>query len=266
MRTFLLIFAFAVLYLLRLPAQGPVSGFMPGGKHTDIAVNYTYEHFDQYYFGNELENAPTTTRSANLFLEHGFSDSLGLILTLPYKWIDQINRGLQDATLLLKYRNHYRQRRNGQSTFITSVGLSSPISAYPVDTENPIGIRATTFQSRILTQFQWNSGVFVLFKTGLDFRLIPSALVAVPALFRVGWGGRKWYVDGWLEFYHTFNPGTDVQISAGNGSRWQRLGATIYYAFTPSTGVVLNAARFLGGANIGKANQLSAGLVFKIDW
>lgn len=239
---------------------------MNGGGRTDLALSYTYEHFEDYYFGTELQRAPTTTRSFNFFLEQGFHDSLGLLFTVPYRWIDEINRGVQDAVLTLKYRNHHRQKSWGTSTFITSVGLGFPLSRYPIDTDNPIGIRATNFQGRILTQYHFFNGIFLLLKTGLDFRIIPSPLTSLPALAKIGWSSSKWYGDAWLEYYHTFNPGTDVQIAGGTGSKWWRIGGTVYYGFTPQVGIVFNGAVFLKGTNIGKATQLTAGAVFKIDW
>lgn len=246
--------------------QGPISGFLPGRKHTDFAMTYTHEQFRFYFFGDQRTWRPVTTRSANLFLEHGFSDSMSIVITAPYRWIDPVNRGVQDGIFALKYRNHYRRHPWGSSTFLTSVGLSLPLSRYPVATANPIGVRATTFQGRVVSQWQYASGVFLHIQTGLDFRIIPTAQAAVPLLGRLGWAGNHWFLEGWTEFFHTFSSGIDTQVSEGAGSRWWRLGGTLYYGFSPDFGVVVHASRFFNGRNIGQATQLSAGIVYKVDW
>jgi hypothetical protein len=80
-------------------AQGPVTGFMPGAGVTDIAPAYSYESFNSYYFGRELLPATNTLQSLSLFVEHGLSDSLSFVLTLPYIWNARNQGNLQDATI-----------------------------------------------------------------------------------------------------------------------------------------------------------------------
>ena len=246
-----------------LLAQGPISGFMPGRGHTDIALSYSYESYDTYKFGNESQDISTITRSASLFLERGLTDTMSLVFTLPYLVVDHQNRGFQDGILVLKYRNAHQKPANGQRSWITSVGVSTPLSAYPVDTERPIGIRATVFQGRFLIQQQWNMGLFLHLQTGFDFRIIPDAQAALPVVARIGWAGRRLYLESWMEWQHAFQPGVDERIGAGTGSSWQRIGGTIYYALHPQLGVLVGGAKFLNGRNIGLANRVNVGVVYK---
>ncbi|MCB9293512.1 MAG: hypothetical protein H6559_10365 [Lewinellaceae bacterium] len=53
---------------------------MPGRGVTDIALGYSTESFSRYVFGDEQRDARLTTESMNLFVEHGFTDTLSLVV------------------------------------------------------------------------------------------------------------------------------------------------------------------------------------------
>lgn len=252
-----------LLWPVFIQAQGPIQGFMPGGGNLDLAFSYAYDSYDTYLFGDEARDQKLITRSVNLFLEYGTSDQFSLLLTVPYLWIDDTNQGLQDGSFYLKFRNMYKQNDKGTFSAITALGMTFPFSNYPTSTETPIGIKATTFNARFNLQYRGNQGWFVFLQSGLDYRLIPNALASLPTLFRVGYGGRWIYVDGWLENFYTFNAGSDDRIQGGSGSSWWRFGATFYVSIVPSFGLVFNYARFLSGRNIGLSDRLGAGFVYK---
>lgn len=244
-------------------AQGPISGFMVGAGNTDIAATYSYEYYDRYFFGNEEETIENTIQSVNLFIEHGFSKKASIVITLPYVWIDTLNRGFQDASVHLKYQNQKSTFSNSNLSFITAVGLSFPVSNYPTETEFPIGNRSTIFQGRFLVQHQWNSGVFWHLQSGIDFRIIPESLGALPVLIRLGYGGSKIYIEGWAEWYNTFEDQADTQIFGTGGSDWFRVGGTIYYSVLPEAGVFISGAQFVSGSNIGISSRVNTGVVYK---
>ncbi len=244
-------------------AQGPISGFMSGRGHTDFALNYGYESYNTYKFGDDAQNIETITRSLSLFIEKGLTDTMSLVFTVPYLVVDSDNRGVQDGILALKYRNSYKRALHSQRSYITSVGLSTPLSGYPTDTERPIGVRATVFQGRFLGQFQWDSGLFLHLQSGFDFRISPDAQTALPIVARIGWAGRRIYLETWWELQHAFNSGVDQQIAGGAGSSWRRIGGTFYYALHPKFGVLIGGAHFLNGRNIGLAGRLNFGVVYK---
>lgn len=258
-------FFFLVNYTVLL-SQGPISGFMPGGATTDVAFSYSNESYNSYFFGKEEQNISNEVSSISLFLEHGINDSFSLVLTVPYLWIDEVNKGIQDGIVAIKYRNQYKRFRASSLSMITSVGVSFPMSGYPRATDNPIGIRATTFQGRFQIQHQFDFGFFYNIQSGIDFRLIPSALSSVPVLFRAGFGGKHFYVDGWLELFNTFNAGVDTQLLDGSGSNWAKVGGTFFYPVTSSFGLFIGGAYLLSGTNIGKAVRFNTGFTYKIKW
>ncbi|MCO6491606.1 MAG: hypothetical protein J5I98_24535 [Phaeodactylibacter sp.] len=244
-------------------AQGPISGFMPGRGVTDIALGYSTESFSRYMFGDEERGARLTTESMNLFVEHGFTDTLSLVANIPYLWIDEENRGLQDGGFFIKYRNQHKQYPTGYLNLITSFGLSFPLSGYPRDTDTPIGLRALNFQARFQGQYVSNFGLFFQLQSGVDFQFLEELLPAVPILFRTGFGARRYFVETWIESYNTINSGADTQVSGGSGSQWLRIGGTLYVPVIAGIGLVFGGARILSGRNIGLSTRWNTGVVYR---
>lgn len=244
-------------------AQGPISGFMPGRGVTDIALGYSTESFSRYVFGDEQRDARLTTESMNLFVEHGFTDTLSLVANIPYLWIDEENRGLQDGGLFIKYRNQHKQYATGYLNLITSLGLSFPLSGYPRDTDTPIGLRALNFQARFQGQYVSSFGLFFQLQSGVDFQFLEELLPAVPILFRTGFGARRYFAEAWIESYNTINSGADTQVSGGSGSQWLRIGGTLYVPVIAGIGLVFGGARILSGRNIGLSTRWNAGVVYR---
>lgn len=264
-RIYLLPFLFIALFTTCTLAQGPISGFQPPKSGTDMALSASYETFEDYFFGKERRTADlVNAQSVNLFLEHAFEDSISLVLNIPYIQIDTENSGFQDGSIFLKYRNKHIQYTSGRLSFITAVGLSLPLSNYPVDTETPIGIQASLLQGRFLAQYVANNGIFFQLQSGLDFRVAPSNQTALPVLFRTGFGSRKFFLEAWAEIFHTFKSLTVDQLIAGEGSRWFRLGASIFYNFNPYFGIFVGGAQVLDGRNIGLATRFNLGMAYKL--
>ena len=88
----------------------------------------------------------------------------------------------------------------------------------------------------------------------------------MPILLRAGYGAPKFFVEGWLEIFNTFNAGVDTQLLDGSGSSWVKIGATVFYPLSSSIGAFLGAAYFLSGENIGKSIRLNTGFTYKIKW
>ena len=248
---------------LWLAAQGPIDGYFKGKGNTDVALTYSSESYEFYYFGKSKLLQPNQVQSGNLFIAHGAKEGLDVILSVPYLYTDTINRGFQDGILAIKYKNGEQKLETSTVSLLSSFAISTPISNYPTDTDRPIGAKTTSGQFRLLGQVYWNNGVFTHLKTGFDFRVIPSSLVSIPTVWRIGYGGSKIYVDAWMEYFHTFNGGVDTTIAGGNGSIWLKTGGTFYYSITPNFGAFIGGAYYLTGQNIGQAGRWNAGLVYK---
>ena len=263
--TFLLVCATALLHPNYGYSQGAIDGYMKGIGITDVALTASIETYNQYYFGTELQNISNTVQSLNLFVEHAFSDSLDLVFTLPYLRNLDGEQGFQDAILALKYRNQRLHYKNGAAgSLITAVGVSFPTHSYSTEVERPLGERALVLQARLLYQHEWSTGYFLQVQSGYDLRVAPILQNAIPVILRGGWAGARFYVDGWIDYYHTFNAGANDQIAGGQGSKWWRAGGTAYKPLSTTWGVFVGGAIFLSGENIGLASRINLGVVRKL--
>ena len=233
---------------------------------SDVAVSYGTESFRSYQFGRETRINPLTTQSISLFLEHGFTDSISLVVTAPYLWIDSLNRGWQDGTLHLKQLQRTWTTPAGPIHLLSAFGGSFPLSSYPTGTDTPIGIRNVAFQGRVVGQFQHRQGWFVHLQTGLDVLLLEPAILAVPVLVRGGYGHRRFFLESWVEVYSSFSSGSDTRIAEGSGSDWLRIGGTLYVPLRAGLGLTAGFAGILDGRNIGLSRRWHAGIVQRIHW
>lgn len=257
-----------VIYLGLLPcllAQGPISGFMPSPGQLDVALTHSWETYDTFL---DDTGQPTPRAldalSYNLFVEYGNSKT-ALVATLPYIRHNDDNKGLQDASLWLKYRNERSETTQGYHNWITAVGLAFPASRYPADNPLAIGRQSAMFSGRLLWQYEAKYGWFVQVQSGVDLQFAPTAQAAVPVLVRGGLGTARYYVDGWLERYQSMGgTPTGNNLSAGTGSSWTRAGATVYLPLRPWVGVFAGGAWVLGGRNIGESTRWNVGAVFRM--
>lgn len=245
-------------------SQGAVDGYMKGKGNTDLALTYSRESYNRYFFGEEEQEIENKLQSLSLYFTHGLQDSLDVVVSIPFIRTDSLNSSFQDAIIAVKFRNERIDYANGNAlSVITSVGLSFPLAAYPIDTERPIGVRAVALMGRFITQYEFKNGVFLNLQAGYDFRIAPTALSSIPVIFRMGYAGPI-YFDVWLDYFKTFDAGVDMQITGGQGSTWLKTGGTIYYPIRPKFGVFIGIARYLFGKNIGLATRGNVGVVFKL--
>jgi len=265
MRKDLLLLVLLVLGALSTWGQGALDGYMKGRHFTDVALTYSFESYDTYFFGTEAQDISVTTQTVNLYIAHGVSDQLDLIASIPYMWTDSLNSGLQDAILAIRFRNKRKALSNGgYFNIMTSVGVGFPISNYPTTTAQPIGIKAISFLPRFILQYEKN-GYFLQTQTGVDFRLSPTGLVSIPWIIRTGYSTGKIYADLWFDLFRSINAGVDNSVTGGEGASWGRIGGTFYVQLNQAFGVFTGGAYNVSGRNIGQAGRVNAGLVYKWD-
>lgn len=258
---------FFIFSFLGLKAQGPINGFMPKPGQLDAAFTYSTESFSQFYNENgDLIPRNIDATSYNLFLEYGLDPKTALIVTAPYISNTPENKGWQDGSIWLKYRNERIEQSKGYHNLITSIGLGFPLSRYPNDNLFAIGRRATTFQGRFLWQYDAKYGWFISAQSGIDFQFAPEALAALPILVRGGIGTSRFYADIWLEHYQSLqSTESNPNGATGAGSTWTRAGGTLYVPVTPWFGVFTGGALILGGKNIGQSTRWNLGAVFRMN-
>lgn len=261
MRKLILLFLFPFF----LYGQGPISGFRAPEGEIAVALTYSTESFDTYLQPTGNEDRELTAVSYNLFMEAATGSRTSVVLTLPYVETDATNRGLQDASVWLKYLNFQKINRLKTTNVFTAVGLTFPIGNYPTDNPAAIGQQATVFQGRLAYQLRHESGWFINAISGIDFQIAPDSRAAWPLLLRGGFGGPWLYVEAWYELMQSLEAGTSGSTSlAGTGSSWNRVGTTFYVPIRPWVGVTLGGAWILSGEFIGQSSRLNFGTVFKL--
>ncbi len=251
---------------MSLQAQGPISGFMPQPGQWDIAYSYSQESFSTFLNENgERMERELDAISHSIFIEHGMNEHSSLVITAPYISNNAENKGWQDGSIWLKYRNERVEKPHGASNVITAIGLSFPLSNYINDNPLAIGRRATTFQGRIGWQYEASYGWFLQIQSGIDFQFVPTAQAAIPVLVRGGLGTSWFYADAWLERFQSLDAqGGGQQLAAGTGSTWTRVGATLYFPLQPWVGVVGGLTYIIDGKNIGRSQRWHVGVVGRI--
>ena len=239
---------------------------MPLGRNCDpLKQTYAFDYYNEYAFGEELRPIETKTNSMNLFVEHNFSDSLSVVFTAPYMWLDSSDSGFQDANLFVKYLNQKTAYRQGVLSFISSAGLSFPLRSYDLEVARPIGERATILKGRLVAQYQFYSGFFIHLQSGIDFEVKPQSQGAIPVLLRFGFGSAVIYGEAWVEYYKTFNSASDTQVFGGNGSDWLKIGGSVYIPMSKKVGINIGSSYFLQGKNIGLSTVVNGGLILNFN-
>ena len=247
-------------------AQGPIGGFPTPKGEVAIALGYSTDNYTTYLGRGGVEEArEVATTSYSLFVEAGVSDNTSLVATLPYLRTNDREGSLQDASLWLKYLNREKRGKTGTSRIFTAIGLSFPVGNYETTGIAALGQRASVFQGRLVYQYQHDGGFFLNAQSGIDFQFAPEGIATWPVLLRTGYGAKYFFVEGWVEFITALGSDTDVQTAtAGSGSSWTRVGATLYVPVIEQFGLVGGAARVLGGEFIGLSNRINLGVVIKL--
>lgn len=262
----LLLPALLILLCTCVRAQGPISGFPTPKGDVAIAVSYSTEQYTDYFLpDDQTEARDIETTSYSLFVEAGLSEQSSLVVTLPWMRTNDRDGSLQDGSVWIKYMNLDKRTQTGANRFFTAVGLSFPVGNYETTGVAALGQRATVFQGRLAYQFQHDSGWFLHVQSGIDFQFAPESRSAWPLVLRTGYGGKYFYTEAWFENVSALESGTGVQTAtAGTGSSWRRVGATLYVPVQPWVGLNFGGAWVLGGTYIGDSSRLNAGLVFKL--
>ena len=258
----LLILSLFCLPLSGLSGQGFTDGFMKAKGEGTLALTYSFEKAATYFFGDLAQPTDYSVQSLALYGTYGVSDRFDLIVSLPYMRTDSLNSNFQDAILAMKYQNGQKEFSTGRLRTLTMIGAQFPASNYSSQTGRPIGIRSTSFLFRLLVQYESYAGFFAHVQSGFDFRLLPDQQFGVPLIFRAGYGNSAFYVDAWIDYFHSFDDREDVNLFGGSGPRWLKTGGTIYFPLGRKFGIFGGGAYILSGRNISKSWRVNAGVVW----
>jgi hypothetical protein len=133
-----------------------------------------HDSFDTYLFGDERQKHDLITQSASLSLEYGNPKRFSLFLNVPYLWIDETNKGLQDGSFYLKSlpAQAFRLPQSDHGCRAHVSLLQLPNRYRNAHRAKKYGLPCPRFD----LQNKSDKGFFISLQSGLDFRSIPDAL------------------------------------------------------------------------------------------
>lgn len=295
MKKQVLLFAFFMLVRLALLAQMPHDAIYMPKKISCIAITYNNSSWTNYWENTlkreNLNMGKHTTQSVMPMLAYGISDKLNVIAAVPYVQTKTSagnlmgQKGLQDASLLLKYK---LAEKSGLS-FHTVVGGSLPVSKYVADfLPMSIGLQAKTLTGRLLANYLHKTGMYVtahasyILRSNIkidrdayqaDGRVYNTNEVRVPnatdVALRLGYlkDGSRIQAEFFAERF-TCVGGDNIRRNdmpfPSNNMQATSLG--FYGKYQPKNiGFNVRVARVIDGLNVGQATSYSLGLLYILE-
>ncbi len=272
-------FISSLLLIAPANSQSLTDGFMKGKGHGSLVLSYSWEQYDEFYFGTEQMDAPPpfggeiTTQSVSLYGIYGLTDNLDIIVNLPFITAqganedldapDQNVNGLQDVAVFLKWRPLYIETEGGSLSFLGAAGVATPLSDYADNAVLSIGNQSTRVDARLMTQYFMNNGFFIDLQAGYSIRSndVPNATLLAGKL---GYAGKNFYLDLWSETQISDSDAPDIGGVPFNETRvnYTQIGISGYVPIIGGLGVSVGVGQFVGGRNVGLATRVSGGVVY----
>lgn len=258
-------------------------------------VTYTHSQWTKYWegtFNRKNDNiGSVTTQSAMYMTNYGITDNLNVMGGLPYVWTNASKgtlhgmKGLQDASLYLKWKPYTLKSGKTKLSLLAVAGVSTPVSNYVLDfLPLSIGLGSTNVSGRLMADYQ--SGIFFTTASAAYVRRSNVKLdrtsyytneihytneVKMPnqALYNFSVGIRKKYLvaEALLNNMTTLG-GFDIRKNdmpfPSNRMNGSSIGIHAKYTLPCFTHIELtgDAAYVIAGRNVGQASAYSAGVFY----
>ena len=274
-------------------AQSLVSGFMSGKGHGSVSVSATTESFQQVFLVPEkVDGVPIfkeiQINSVSLYASYGLTDKIEAVVTLPYirsagkadnqalsnlgiSSATNVRGNLQDISGVLKFKGFSREIGASILDLLGAVTVSTPIGNYKseksLDYIVAIGNRATKVSAIGVAHLKTASGIFATGQAGYSLRSgnVPNAFLSEAKL---GYAGRRIYLEGFANFQLSDAKGTDVLQPGFDGDftatrvNFARVGVSFFRPIAKGLGVTLGVSQYVAGRNIGQSTAYSAGAAY----
>ncbi|MBS3913993.1 MAG: hypothetical protein KG003_05810 [Bacteroidetes bacterium] len=268
-------------------------------KNLCIGPSYGHSSWKKYWEGELLrtnENIGTiSTSMVNIMGNYGITDNLNIIFGLP--WVKTSAsagtlhgmQGIQDLSLLAKYRFYNKEFKKFRLSAMGQVGVSTPLTNYSPDfLPLSIGMHSKNLMGRLIADVQhktwFATGSFqymVRSNVQLDrssyytTRLYLTDLVQMPDMwnlnFRAGYRKGEMYLEAVADKWNTVG-GFDIRRNdmpfVSNNMDAFRVGVNAKIPIPKVNGltVVANAMQTLSGRNMGKSLMYTAGFFYILDF
>lgn len=258
-------------------AQG-LNGFMPGAGHANFAVSHTLESYDAYWVGDRLIGDPALGRvetgSLSLWFDLGFTEDFALTGSLAYVDVSseampvRTANGLQDRTLLARYRFASLENAGWHHRFVAAAGVRAPASPYERNATVALGDGTHDGLFRLVyhvqADFLWNA--YLATELGYDLREADSPH-GMSVHGELGAGSGPLWLAGTLTRTWA-DGGSDIGDTGftypGLGGETLRVGAKVFVRASSTLGFAAAGFATLDGRNTGEALGTSTSLVIQL--
>lgn len=264
-----------------------------------IGPMYTYSSWKEYWEGtNKRENLNLGTVSTNIYSvmgNYGLSQKLNLLFNVPYITTKASEgqlrgqSGIQDLSLMVKYRPIHQKIGYARLAVFGIAGVSTPLSNYIPDMlPLSIGLKSRTAMARLMVDYylqdKWfatASGTFV-FRDNIKLdrnsyytdELVLSDEVFMPNVTTVN--VRAGYRTQWLIAEAVFNNmttqgGFDITKNnmpfPSNRMNATSLGVNFKYVFKsiPQLSLTGGANQVIAGRNVGQSLTVNGGVFYVLN-
>jgi hypothetical protein len=280
-------------------AQTDIDAIMMEKNAFCIGPMYTYSSWKEYWEGtNKRENLNLGTVSTQMYSvggNYGLSPKLNLLFNVPYiktkASAGQLRgqSGIQDLSLMVKYRPINQKIGYARLAFFGIAGISTPLSNYTPDMlPLSIGLKSRTAMARLMVDYYYNdkwfataSGTFVLRDNiKLDRNsyytdeLVLSDEVFMPnaTTFNIRAGYRtQWLIAEAVLNNMTTQGGFDITKNnmpfPSNRMNATSLGVNFKYVFKkiPELSLTGGANRVIAGRNTGQSLTVNGGVFYVLN-
>ncbi|MBX9784737.1 MAG: transporter [Chitinophagaceae bacterium] len=298
MKQFKIIF-FLLFITHQLFAQTDIDAIMMEKNAFCVGPMYSYSSWKNYWegtFKRDNQNLGTvTTQMFSVMGNYGVSQKLNLLFNVPYVTTKasagQLRgmRGLQDLSLMVKYRPINKKIGYARLAVYGIGGISTPLTNYVADyLPLAIGLKSKTAMVRLMVDYYYNNKWFVTASGTYVFRdnitldrnsyytteLVLSNKVFMPnvATFNIRAGWRTQYLIAEAVFNNiTTQGGFDITKNdmpfPSNRMNASSIGANFKYVFKKKDHLSLTggAHQVIAGRNMGQSLNLNFGVFYVID-
>lgn len=280
-------------------AQTDIDAIMMEKNAFCIGAMYTHSSWKNYWEGTNKRNnenlGTVSTQTFGIMGNYGVANKLNLLFNIPYvktkASAGQMHgmKGLQDLSLMLKFRPVNKKINNARLAVYGIAGGSIPVSNYVADfLPMSIGLRSKTAQARLMVDYYYNSKWFATASATYVYRgnikidrnsyytdqLILSNEVEMPnaTTFNIRAGYRtQWLIAEAVLNNWTTHGGFDITKNnmpfPSNRMNITSLGTNFKYVLKklPQLSLTGGANHIVTGRNIGQSLTVNGGLFYVVN-
>jgi len=281
-------------------AQTEIDGIMMEKKQLCTGITYEYSSWDKYWEGTfyreNLNMGTVSTQKTAINANYGVTDKLNVIFSLPYvttkasagTMIGQ--KGMQDASLTVKYMPYEKSFKNSSLSFYTIGSYSFPTSNYVADyLPLSIGLHSKVAMLRLMGDYQFGdlfttvSGAYAkrsnitidrntYYSDQMHYTNEVNLPDAITFNARLGYRTNRLIAEAVVDTWTTQKGGFDITSNnmpfPSNTMNMTKVGfsAKYYFPQLPGLSVVAAYNHVTNGRNVGQSNAISGGLLYIFDF